>query len=175
MAVNISFKSTLDALESDMRKSERKWTYAMKTAMTEALKHTRGGVSFRLKGVFPAKVLKRRLLERLTGTTGSVFVGLNPVDLAYLNPYQSNRGIKANGVYYAGAFFKKNSTHKSVWMRKFSSRKDVDWDEYLKLYKVVQEIPADMVHEVLENALDDMQAYFLKRYEHHLRRFDLIE
>lgn len=167
MAVNLSFKSSLDALSNELKKSEKKWTDASRYAMNEALRHGRGAVSKTLKGEFPAKVLKRRLLQRLQGTIGSVFVGLNPVDLAYLNPYQSNRGIKANGIYYAGAFFKKNSPRKSVYMRASSKRDSV--------FKVRQSMPADKVEDVLENALDDMQAYFLKRYEHHLRRFDLIE
>lgn len=175
MAMRSNGAVAFKKLKSQFERNEKEFQNAFKYAMNESLRHGKTIVSKKLKGVFPAKVLKRRLLSRLVNTLGSIFVGLNPVDLAYLNPQKTQRGITANGIYYAGAFFKKNSPRKSVWMRKFQSRKDADPDEYVKLIKVVQELPVNEVEEVLENALDDMEAYFLKRYEHHLRRFDLIE
>ncbi len=175
MAMKANFGASFLDIKKGFQLDKKIFERAAKFAMIDALKKARGGVSSKLKGVFPPKVLKYRLLDRLNNKGASIFVGLNPVDLAYLNPQKTAKGIKANGVYYAGAFFKKNSERKSVWMRQFQSRKRADWDEYLKLIKVVQELPIEKIEEILEESLDGMEQHFLNRYKHHLERLDVLE
>jgi hypothetical protein len=166
MAISAKFnKAPLDqwikSLGSEAEKAKR-------FALSDATRRGRSLVQKELKGLVPASVLKKRLLQRIQASEGkgSVFLGLNPVDLAYLKQTQTARGIKANKVQYEGAFFKKNSPKKSVYMRLGNSR--------LPIIKVKQDMPVTESESLMDGVLEQMIAYFVSRYEHHLHRLGAI-
>jgi hypothetical protein len=140
-------------------------TKAFNRALRETLRYAERHVKGSLRGTLPPNVLKARIRSRFKNETGTVFAGLNPIPIEAMYPSKikaTTGGLMTPEGLIADAFINRRTNHYKqgrVYRRIGKGR--------LPIERVTKAIFDEGVQAV-EQAFTDMEAYFDKRFEHHL-------